>query len=187
MAQIQRFSGLKLSAKDRKELAVRRRGQLSARLWRRLEMLRLLDRGNTLTATGEALGCYPREVRRVARRYLSGGLDHALGEEKRPGGISKLDSTQKAALVAMVCGPAPDGRARWTVRLIAEHAVKRGIAESLGRETVRVVLATHDLKPWREKNVVRARSDHGVRGAHGGPVAAVRTSTPSKRTGRRVG
>lgn len=51
----------------------------------------------------------------------------------------------------MVCGPAPDGRARWTVRLIAEHAVRRGIADSLGRETVRVVLAKHDLKPWRKK------------------------------------
>jgi len=37
----------------------------------------------------------------------------------------------------------------------------------VGRETVRIVLARHDLKPWREKNVVRPRNQHGVRGPHG--------------------
>jgi hypothetical protein len=59
----------------------------------------------------------------------------------------------------MVCGPPPAGRARWTVRLVAAEAVKRGIAPKLGRETARVALADHGLKPWRKKNVVRSR-DH---------------------------
>jgi hypothetical protein len=153
MEQTQRFAGLKLSSADRKEIVRRRsRGELSSRLWRRLEMLRLLDRGRSVRSTAEALGCYPREVSRVAKRYVAGGLDHALGEEARPGGKAKLDSTQQAALVALVCGPPPDGRARWTVRLLTEHAVKRGVVDKVGRETVRVVLAEHELKPWREKN-----------------------------------
>lgn len=51
----------------------------------------------------------------------------------------------------MVCGPPPDGRARWTVRLIVEEVLKRGIVEAIGRETVRVLLKNHELKPWREK------------------------------------
>jgi hypothetical protein len=55
----------------------------------------------------------------------------------------------------MVCSDPPEGRARWTIRLIAEEAVKRGLAPRIGRETVRVLLLHHDFQPWREKNVVR--------------------------------
>jgi hypothetical protein len=55
----------------------------------------------------------------------------------------------------MVCGSAPEGQARWTVRLIAEEAVKRKLTPQVGRETIRVLLESHELKPWREKNVVR--------------------------------
>ena len=55
----------------------------------------------------------------------------------------------------MVCSDPPEGRARWTVRLVAEEAVKRRVVPRVGRETIRVLLLHHDLKPWREKNVVR--------------------------------
>jgi putative transposase len=58
-------------------------------------------------------------------------------------------------VIAMVCGPPPTGRARWTVRLIAAEAVKRKPVTRVGPETVRILLQNHDLKPWREKNVVR--------------------------------
>jgi hypothetical protein len=56
----------------------------------------------------------------------------------------------------MVCGKPPAGMARWNVRLIAEQAVKRKLVPQLGRDTVRMLLQNHDLKPWREKNVVSA-------------------------------
>jgi hypothetical protein len=49
----------------------------------------------------------------------------------------------------------PEGRVRWTVRLIAQEAVERKPAPSAGRETIRVLLENHELKPWRESNVVR--------------------------------
>jgi hypothetical protein len=58
----------------------------------------------------------------------------------------------------MACSEAPDGRARWTVRLIAEQAIKRKLVPKVGRETIRILLESHDLKPWREKNVVRGRT-----------------------------
>ena len=160
MTTRQRFEGLKLSAADRRELR-RRAGAKqahSARIWRRMQTLLMLDRKMTVTATAAALGTYRREVSRVAHRYLEGGLEHALSEESKLNRVNEplLDSSQEAALVALVCGPAPPGRARWTIRLLAEQAVRRGIVDKVGRETVRVVLAEHKLKPWREKNVVRA-------------------------------
>ena len=43
-------------------------------------------------------------------------------------------------------------------RRMAEEAVKRRLVPRVGRETIRVLLLSHDLKPWREKNVVRGRT-----------------------------
>jgi putative transposase len=56
----------------------------------------------------------------------------------------------------MVCSNRPAGPARWTVRLVAEEAVKRRLVPRVGRETIRILLASHDLQPWWERNGVRA-------------------------------
>ena len=164
-----RFSGLKLTDKDRAELAARQgKGrQMSARTWRRIRILELLDEGLSVRSTAKAVGSYPREISRVGKRYVARGLQAALTDEARRKPDKKLDSTQEAAVIAMVCGPPPEGRARWTVRLVTEQAVKRGIATMVGRETIRIVLASHDLKPWREKNVVRAEDRSGVHRSDG--------------------
>jgi hypothetical protein len=177
-----RFAGLKLRGKDRAELQrrLRGRGELTARIWRRVRVLLLLDEGESVRGTATAVGGYPREISRVGKRYLEAGLDHALTEDARPKPDRKLDSVQEAAVVALVCGPAPDGRARWTVRLLAQEVSRRGIADSVGRETIRTVLARQNLKPWREKNVVRPPDRPGVRRRDGGRVAGVRSTAPDQ-------
>ena len=91
----------------------------------------------------------------TSQRYQQGGLERALYERARPGQEARLDAQQRQRIVALVCSPPPEGRARWTVRLIAEEAVKRRLVPRVGRETIRILLQSHDLKPWREKNVVR--------------------------------
>jgi putative transposase len=100
----------------------------------------------------------PQAIRKLGHRYRQGGLERALYEKQRPGAAQMLDDTQKQKLIAMVCSSPPEGRARWTVRLVAEEAVKRKLVPRVGRETIRILLLSHDLKPWREKNVVRRRS-----------------------------
>jgi hypothetical protein len=95
----------------------------------------------------------------IARRYEDEGLDSALYEKPRPGKPPALDVNQSQRIIAMVCGPPPEGLARWSVRLIAEQAVKRKLVPAVGRETIRVLLQNHDLKPWREKNVVRGGTE----------------------------
>jgi putative transposase len=101
---------------------------------------------NVIPLTAEA-------IRSIGRRYQQGGLDRALYEKQRPGATEVLDDSQKQRLIAMVCSNPPEGRARWTVRLVAEEAVKRKLVPRVGRETIRVLLLSHDLKPWRERNV----------------------------------
>jgi len=58
-----------------------------------------------------------------------------------------------------VCGSPPEGIVRWSVRLVATEAVKRKLAPQVGRETIRILLESHELKPWREKNVVHRRTE----------------------------
>ena len=110
----------------------------------------------------------PQAIRRLGHRYQQAGLDGALYEKQRPGAAEVLDPNQKQRIIAMVCSDPPAGRARWTVRLVAEEAVKRKLAPQVGRETIRILLLHHDFKPWREKNVVRGGSRRGVHREDGG-------------------
>lgn len=152
-----RFPGLRLSAKDRRFLADQTHDgrAVSARSWKRIRILELLHEEWTLAEVAEAIGTYPREVRRVGWRYLECGVQSALTDDPRPKPPKLLDTRQQAAIVAMVCGPPPAGYARWTVRVTTEETKRHGIVADVGRETVRQVLAHHELKPWRKKNVVR--------------------------------
>ena len=89
----------------------------------------------------------PQAIRKVGHRYQEGGLEPALYDQQRPGAAALLDDSQKQRIIAMVCSDPPEGRARWTVRLVAQEAVKRRLVPRVGRETVRILLLHHDLKP----------------------------------------
>lgn len=51
----------------------------------------------------------------------------------------------------MVCLPQPQGIARWSMRLIVPETVERKLAPQVGRETIRILLRSHELKPWWKK------------------------------------
>jgi putative transposase len=145
---------IEVSTKDRKEL----RGLLSGgvqqvRVVLRALALLQLAKGVSAPRIASTVPLTPQAIRKVGHRYQEGGLARALYERHRPGAVQVLDDNQKQRLIAMVCGSPPEGRARWTVRLVAEEAVKRKLVPRVGRETIRILLLSHDLKPWREKNV----------------------------------
>lgn len=48
----------------------------------------------------------------------------------------------------MVCGTPPEGRARWSVRLISQEAAQRKLGSQVSRETIRILLENRELKPW---------------------------------------
>lgn len=150
---------IEIAAEDQKELRNLLRGgiqQVRVTL-RALTLLRLAD-GMTAPKIARLIELTPQSVRKIAHRYSAGGLALALHDRQRPGAAELLDDLEKQRIVAMVCSPPPEGQARWTVRLVAEQAVKRKLVPRVGRETIRVLLQSHDLKPWREKNVVCPRS-----------------------------
>ena len=151
---------VQLGKKDSRQLAAMlSKGRESARVLRRASILRQLDRGRTATQVAASVGVAAKTVRAVARRYEEEGLESALYEKARPGKQRALDVGQSQRIIAMVCSPPPQGIARWSVRLIATEAVKRKLAPQVGRETIRILLQSHELKPWREKNVVRGGTE----------------------------
>ena len=150
---------LQLPPKDQKDLHTLLNGgvQQVRVVLRALALLQLAD-GIAAPRIAKVIPLTAQAIRNLVRRYHEGGLDRALYEKQRPGAEEILDDSQKQRLIAMVCSNKPEGRSRWTVRLIAEEAVKRKLVPRVGRETIRILLLSHDLKPWREKNVGGGRT-----------------------------
>ena len=117
-----------------------------------------LHQGKAASEVAANLRLNPKTVREIGCRYLDAGLEQALYEKQRPGATVRLNPNQVQRVIAMVCADPPEGYARWTVRMIAEEAVKRKLVPKVGRETIRVLLQNHDLQPWRKKNVVHPRT-----------------------------
>src|SRR3984957_18637393 len=107
-------------------------------------------RAHSDEAIAASVGVGGSTVYRTKRRFVLGSLEAALSEELRPGADRKLSGNEEALLVATACSNPPEGRARWTLELLAEELVRLTERDSLSRETVRRRLAENDLKPWRK-------------------------------------
>ena len=127
-----------------------RSGVAQVRVLIRALALRQLAHGTAAPQVAQALPLTAKAVRQIAHRYDSGGLGRALYDSQRSGARPLLDDSQRQSVVAMVRGNPPEGRARWTVRLVAEEAVRRKLVPRAGRETIRMLLQENDLKPWRK-------------------------------------
>ncbi len=80
-------------------------------------------------------------VARERRRFCEEGLEVAL-MPKKPGRPRRrvLDGRAEAHLVALSCSDPPEGRERWSMRLLADRMVELGHVEALSHETVRRTL-----------------------------------------------
>lgn len=146
-----------LSRQERRKLEeAMSRGLVSARTQRRVRALILLAEGWAPVDVPGAVGCGEATVRRVRQRHESGGIDSVLEDRPQRGRPRAISAQAEARIVAMVCGPPPEGCNRWTINLVAERAIAQGIVQPVCRESIRLVLRDHDLRPWRKKNVVRA-------------------------------
>jgi transposase len=130
-----------LTAGDRRQLErLVSSGEHPARVLTRARILLKADAGGPGwddARVAEALECGDRTVARVRKRYAEGGLGAAL-PSKRPTGrqYRKLDGAAEARLVALACSPAPDGRGRWTLKLLADRLVELRVVESIDPATV---------------------------------------------------
>lgn len=118
---------------------------------RRAQILLACDRGIADVAIAETLPCGTSTIYRAKKRLVEEGLDAALSELPRKGGLRKLTGKEEATLVALACSKPPPGSARWTLQLLADHLVCLVDHDSLSKETIRRRLAENELKPWRRE------------------------------------
>lgn len=116
------------------------RGTAPARALVRARILDLLHRSHKPADITAALQVSRQTVHNVSRRYASGGLQAALFDQPRSGRPVTIDGRQRAQITALACSAPPEGRARWTLRLLADKAVELGLCERLSHTKARQVL-----------------------------------------------
>jgi transposase len=126
-------------------------GQHAVRKLKRAQILLAADAGVADGTIAMSVGVGGSTVSRTKRRFVEGNLEGALNEEPRPGAERKLSGQEEALLVATACSRPPQGRARWTIELLAGEMVRLTDHESVSRETVRRRLRENKLKPWQQK------------------------------------
>jgi len=118
-------------------------GIAKARKLTRARILLKADEDWTDDAISQALNVGMATVGRIRRKYADGGLNNALNRKVSSRQYNyKIDGQTEAHLVALVCGKAPEGYARWTLRLLADRLVRleQVQIETVSHETVRQAL-----------------------------------------------
>jgi len=134
-------------------------GKRSAREFLRAMILLLSDKGKTDEEISEILNTSTCTVQRTREKYVTGGLDFALHELPRPGQPKRLSSAQEQQIIAIACSTAPEGRNHWTLELLREETIKRGIIDEISTEPIRILLKSNKLKPWKKKDVVHSETN----------------------------
>ena len=143
-----------LTGAERDELAaLLARGKADVRKLKHAQMLLRADEGEAADGTdggpgwcdtriAEAVGVGVATVQRLRQRFVEDGFAAALGIYRTGERVykRKLDGAQEAHLIALACDTPPEGRARWTLRLLADRMVELRHADAVSHETVRQVL-----------------------------------------------
>lgn len=144
---MQKFYRVTLTREEREELqGLVSKGKGAARKLTRARILLLADQsvGGPANSDPEivgALGCGRATVERVRQQFVEEGLEATLNPKPSTRIYERrLDGKAEAHLVAMTCGAPPEGRARWTLRLLADRMVALGLVESVSHEAVRQTL-----------------------------------------------
>jgi transposase len=142
-----------LTKEERQELeAMTHRGKTHARRFIHARALLLCDAGAdgpawNVADVATALGVTSRAIEHLKKRFVEDGLEAALDRKPRekPPREVMFDGAFEARLIALACSETPEGRRRWTVRLLADKAVELRFAESVSHMTVQRVLKKTNL------------------------------------------
>lgn len=140
-----------LKEEDRKNLqAFIRSGGPGHEVVRAMTLI-LCDSGQTRSEVASVIDITPRTVTNTCNNYDDFGMNRSLKDDPRPGAPPVFDDRVKSKIVALVCSSPPEGFDRWTLDLIKATVQKNGVVDSISKETVRLILREHDLKPWQQR------------------------------------
>ena len=130
---------IKLSKRDRDYLkGLSKAGECRVRVYKRARTLLLADEGLGDAEIREQADLSLATLKRIRRRYVEEGIG-SIWEKPKSGRPSIFGGEQRAKIPALACSEAPEGYARWSLRLLADKAVELGL-EDIAHETVGVIL-----------------------------------------------
>jgi transposase len=146
---------VRLTAEQRQRLeAIARNGASKAKRITHARILLMADADHPLgrytdLQIARALSVHVNTVARARHKFIRQGETAAVERKVRltPPTPPKIDGKAEATLVAICCSPAPHGRARWTLSLLADELVKRKVVASICKETVRSTLKKMSCNP----------------------------------------
>jgi transposase len=143
---------IELTVEQRTELEqLIRTGDAPARTHTRARILLLSDRSHGQKRTDQQVAdaalCSKGSVANVRRRFLTSGLKAALYDKGWPGAKPKFTGEVEAKLTMLACSDAPEGAARWTLRLLAERMIELGYVDYISHVTVRELLKKTNSSP----------------------------------------
>lgn len=138
---------VRLTDEELKTLEAKTKGRgISDTARMRCRILILLDENHqsthTYTQCKALLGVSSATIATVVKEYSEGGIDKVLSRKPNPNAhnaLRKVDGRVEARLIATACSPAPEGRSRWTLKLL-EKEMKVVLDTSISRETIRLIL-----------------------------------------------
>jgi len=139
----QKKSRVRLSKQERKYLqAIVQSGADKARKITRCRVLLLADgpKSKTDEQISDSLDVCLATVFNIRRRYCRDGLEAAINERPRSGQPPKFNGKPAARITAIACSTPPDGRARWSLRLLADRVIELDIVESISHQSVSNIL-----------------------------------------------
>ncbi len=100
----------------------------------------------------EAYHATPHTISQIAKRFVTGGMEAALGRKEQVNRHKKIDGRVEAHIIAIACSEAPEGRERWTLQLIADELVRLGVVDSISDTAVMETLKKTNLSLGKRRN-----------------------------------
>ena len=145
---------IKLSARERRHLkGIMRKGTHQAQVHKRAAVLLKSDEGMKDDDIAHHVGMSIRNISRIRKRCVTGGLDRALHDAPRSGAPATVTMAAEAHLVAIACTAPPVGATHWSLELLREKMLKDKVVEHISTVAIWHHLNDRGIKPWREKNV----------------------------------
>lgn len=151
---------VELTKKEGKELKeITRKGSCKVRTYKRAQVLLLANEKQKGGAKSdeqiaEIVNLSAPTVQRIRQRFVEGDLATALYDQARSGAPKKFTGQNRGQITALACSMPPEGRSRWTLRLLAEKMVELEYVESISYDTVQQVLKKTNLSLTSNNNGV---------------------------------
>ena len=132
---------VELSQEERNQLTrLTTQGTEKVRKVKRAKILLQADEGKKDKEIAEQVEVSVGTVERIRKRYVQEGLEEAVNEKPRSGRPIDISAQTRAKVTALACTKAPEGRSKWTLRLLADKVVELEYIDSISYQSVRNIL-----------------------------------------------